>query len=431
MKPVLMIAAVAVLPCSLSHAREVPPDMERQPYMDYEQDKLDDADVCYDGGFRVSGGARYSGRNIWITNENDAYFFESFTAQNAHSVHIEDLTIIDCRSTTVAVIYNMSDKSVLTNLHIILNSKGTSRELTGLMIANAEVELNGYKLTNTDPDNVNVRYGMQIYQQSVVTGRGYEFEMGSNTRAFDILGSDSTVDLRECRITDREGAYGQRLAVFSGTRNVLKLTDSFIDLEAASAIRATNGINRFIMKGGSLNVRGDENMLINSMNAGVVLDALFEEVVELKGRIYSSGGSTLNVSLVGSRWDVEQGSRVTSVSLDSASALGFESYNGDPALEAITDLSALSVALAAGSRLILDHEAEDFSAGDVLMLFRGVTNWENDGALLVTSDHRILEYIDLQNGSFELTGNILLPIPEPAGASLALCGLAALLLRRR
>lgn len=439
MKPVFFIipCVFTALAGSLAYSQEVPSGLEERPYSVYVEDKLDDADIHYKGGFRIYTGASYAGRNIWVTTDDASYNDRSFEIRGAESVHVENMTLMDGRSPCIMSVSDTSNRSTLTNLHIIAkNDKeptGTSRIVAAMSIHNAEVEFNGYKLTNADPDNILLQSGMEIYNNSIVSGRGYEYVMlnanrSEPTRAFFMRGSNSSVNLSGCRFTGQSDAYNQSLIEYSGTGNEVTLTDSVIDLHAVYGIRTQSGSNRFTMKGGSFSV-GENGRLAQSLGAGTVLDVWFEGVSDISGRMDGSSNGELNVALMSTRWNIgDKASYVTSISLDSMAALGFSTLTGPLNFR---ELNALSVALESGTCLFLDREADEYSAGDIIKLFKGVVNWENDGALLLTSDHYALEYIDLQNGSFELTGNIVSQIPEPAGATLALFGLGVLLLRRR
>lgn len=146
-----------------------------------------------------------------------------------------------------------------------------------------------------------------------------------------------------------------------------------------------------------------------------------------------TGSFDINIT-TGASWNVTQDSttgQAGSLSLGADSTISFVSTAGaDTFANDFTNIHSAATMLAEGSILRLDKNAAAFEEGDIITLFTGASgaSFTNNGALMMTADGQQLEYLDLDNGMFQIIGFL---IPEPSTTTLGLAALGLLVFRRR
>lgn len=315
-------------------------------------------------------------------------------------------------------------KTKLTNVEV--NVSSTTNTGVGILLGASSTLENVTVTTAAKGANISL---LSEGSGTIVTGSNVTLNHVSGGQGVRAV-NNSTVNLTDSSIT--AVTTGVQMET-GGTVNLVN-TDINITGAAGNAVYAyREGVNNFTMTGGSIVAPKAKHLIGTYTYSGnTTLNATLVNVATLNGSMaaekHPSFGyqSYLNLTLDNTRWNVAAGSAITSVTLENYAALGFSSTSGLN----FTDLYSTSVSLAGGTVLYLDQESSAFDS-ETITLFTGVTDWENNGTLLMTTDGYALEYIDNMDGSFTLTGQKFAPIPEPASAALGILGLAAFMAARR
>lgn len=337
-------------------------------------------------------------------NHNGAYGYgmEAFSSVLLDNVHFY-LNGGDSQTPQTGYgIYASGNKALVTNKDEQGNVVGTVT-ITGSSTTNVSGALSAYGFASVDLAGITI----DIHQGRILTGGGGS---GDNSGG-SILLTDSTIISRTAGNTlIATTSWGSP----SFTLNNVKILES--DAPGAG-----------IAKDQRLYV---ENTLGEASSINFIRTA-FDGYAESSYSSYWSISMEISLSS-NSSWNVSRDSNLGQdgvLSLDGSSTISFVTTNGDD----FTNINTASIMLANGSILMLDRDSSEFSENQIITLFTGVLeeNYTNGGALLVTSDNMVLEYIDLKNGKFQLTGSMFQLIPEPASATLGLAALGAFLIRRR
>lgn len=402
----------------------------------------------------------YTGKNINITNnytgtENSYGIFSEkgkFIHFGADDGQYATVTTSagSAKATGIRITSTLSQQSYIYNTKVI--NKGTwghgMEAFSSVLLNNVHFYL--------EPANANgERAGYGIYAnsgKSLVTNKNEQGDVigtvtvtsGAGVHATAAIASyaNALVDLEQITIDVHTGA-----ALAGGQSGNLKLTNSTIisRTEGNALLRSTSWgspvftlTNVHILESDAPGASIAKNQVIyveNSLGDTVVVnlvDTDFHGYTELKepNSPYSPDSLDINLSS-GATWTVSRDSSLGlngNLALDGSCTLNFITEGGD-----FTQINSAAVMLASGSILQLDRDSSEFSADQVITLFTKAQgdDYTNEGALLMTRDHMILEYIDLDNGQFQLTGNIIDPIPEPVAALLMLPAICLMTVARR
>lgn len=236
---------------------------------------------------------------------------------------------------------------------------------------------------------------------------------------------DATIDIYQTR-PDSGGVLHSCLGA------VITLTDSRIASSDGNTLIDTHNVGTGTVNLHNVNLDRAKNQRIYSSDSGAVLQVNLSGETHLDGYTQiGDAAATIHINLEsGASWNVTEHSDLglnSTLILDGTCAISFVTDLSD-----FTNINAAVVMLEAGAVLQLDRNADAFETGDLVTLFTGAMgdDFTNEGALLLTADGYRIDYIDYDNGTFEVRG-VLQPIPEPSGATLGLLSLVFLAVRRK
>lgn len=406
-------------------------------------------------------GSSYSGKNVNITNNytgtENSYGIFSEKGKYIHfgadeGTYSTVTTSADSKSATgIRITSSLTEQSYIYNTKVY--NKGTWGHG---MEAFSSVLLNNvhFYLEPTNAEGAQAGYGIYANgQKSLVTNKNESGEVigtvtvtaSADTNATAAVASymKAVVDLAEITIDINHGG-----ALAGGGGGMLTLTNSTIISrnEGNTLITSTswdspvftlNNVKIRASEAPDSGIAKDQRIYVKDSLGDTIsvnlINTDFDGYTELKSPLSTQMPDCIQMTLSSNAsWTVSRDSDLGlngSLTLDGSSTISFTSAeDGD-----FTNINSAVVMLANGSILQLDKDSSEFSGGDIITLFTKAEgeNYTNNGALLVTSDDKILEYIDLDNGKFELTGNIIDPIPEPSSSVLGLAGMAALAFARK
>lgn len=239
---------------------------------------------------------------------------------------------------------------------------------------------------------------------------------------------NSSIDLHSTTITNGNGTQLE-----ASLGSTVSLTNSSIENSKGSTLMvggtsSETATNYFNLNNVDLSLAKDQMI----MNNGGITEISISNGTAFDGFANIAVDAGTIVNLDHSSWNVTRDSRLGtgSITLENYSVLFFNSTgtSGD-----FFEINTAAVMLATGSILHVDMDSSEIYDGQIITLFTGASGDEftNYNSHLISSDGKILDYIDLDNGQFQLSGQFIDQVPEPASASLALLGLVALAFRRK
>lgn len=321
-------------------------------------------------------------------------------------------------------------------------------------ISNTRIDLTatwsqpGYGIHNiseqiVELDNVDIRInggsaggvGLSAYGSGTINGRQVSITEGS----IIAQGQGGIVDLHDSTISVMNNPPSTETSMFGVLGFLMTSQDSSISLtnSTISSLDGNNLVMEVFGAGGTgtinlnnVNLDGAKNQII-SYSTTLVINLSNGTNFDGHTSQYMPGMGSLNLSITsGASWNVTQDSTTGlagSLSLGAGSTISFVSADGSTDF---TNINSAAIMLAEGSILKLDKNADAFNEGDIITLFTGANGdtFTNNGAIIITADGQRIDYLDLDNGSFQILGLI---IPEPSTVTLEFSALSLLALRRK
>lgn len=390
---------------------------------------------------RLNPSSTYYGRNINITNNYQGGAWDPGAGiQATNTAALLDLradegtwNIITTNGAYARGLWiSTKQESFISNTKFMTNGHSS----TGMVATGGAVSLDNVQFHLSSSLGKDMK-GLNATSSAIVTNQGQRGVTITSDRNGSVLAAiwaddggqvdlhDATIDIYQTR-PDSGGVLHSCLGA------VITLTDSRIASSDGNTLIDTHNVGTGTVNLHNVNLDRAKNQRIFSSDNGAILQVNLSGDTHLDGyAVTGDAAATIHINLEsGASWNVTEDSDLgfnSTLTLDGTSSISFVTDLSD-----FTNINAAVVMLEAGAILQLDRNADTFETGDLVTLFSGAMgdDFTNEGALLLTADGYRIDYIDYDNGTFEVRG-VLRPIPEPATTTLGLLSLGFLAIRRK